>query len=861
MSMYILEHHMQRLITILTLFVGSVAMSLIFAFPVHTFAATDASQCPPGTVFHYINPNLPDRGGTCDASISSDQQQQILTKFKTPNGGYLMCNADGSCNPETADAATAMNYFNGGSTYNQQEAAANAQLKLTDPRCTVTWSNMSAIVDAYCWGRIVGSVVGGAAVYISSWFLTIAGVFFNWTLNYTVVQFGQFMTSTVLGGVKTAWTAFRDIANIIIIGMFTFIAVSIILGLKEYGQKRLIAHVLVIAVLINFSLLFTQMIIDASNFVSLQFYNAALNQFAGAGAANNTSLSQNGVGNCPDKSLKSTCYGIAGAFMDYAGVSSYADTSQAMSNIAAKHDSGLLALLFATFTSLLFFGAAIVLFYGAFLLASRAILFIFLMTVSSLAFASYLVPGWDTSKYGFGSWKKSLLNNAILAPLMIMFLWMTLNIAKAMTTSGNGGSTLGKLLTDPTANMSILFNFVVILGLLYASFRLSSSLAGKVGGLESAFSVFGTLLAPLTLGSQLAAPFGRQIFGRAAARQALDLGNQFDKAKAEMQRTGNWDLNKLESLNRAKQKADARSKSSYNMMNTSLAKSITSKLRVPKALDGSDKKAVGYIDSAKAQAEKAAKEAAGMGMSDDAKKAIREQAIDTEKTRRTERKEELALEKRQHEETIKTLQEATRSQTDSLKTQQDQAEAVKKAINQSYDKLEAGIAKEIADATTGSPEHSAAEERFAKARADRQNAIKEQDDKISNVNEQIREIKSTSGITELEGKIKDIDDKVEAEKLDKKFEGAETERAAKQALRDAEELNQKNAATLGARLSYGKYSSAFMKATGINPAEDTVAGRIAFGQTKKKLKIKSRLELRKAEKDEEESVEPGEQKH
>ena len=112
-------------------------------------------------------------------------------------------------------------------------------------------------------------------VSLSSLILSIAALLFNWLVDHTIIQFGTTYTDAVKKAVETAWTAFRDIANILIIGIFTFIAISIILGLKEYGQKKMIAHVLIIAVLINFSLLFTKMIIDGSNYTATQVYTAA----------------------------------------------------------------------------------------------------------------------------------------------------------------------------------------------------------------------------------------------------------------------------------------------------------------------------------------------------------------------------------------------------------------------------------------------------------------------------------------------------------------------------------------------------------------------------------------------------------
>jgi hypothetical protein len=102
-----------------------------------------------------------------------------------------------------------------------------------------------------------------------SWLVTAAGMFFNWSIKVTVINFtGLFYTPAVNEAVGQVWTNLRDLANIFIIGLFVFIAISIILGLQEFGQKKLIARVVVVAILINFSFLFTQIAINASNFHS-----------------------------------------------------------------------------------------------------------------------------------------------------------------------------------------------------------------------------------------------------------------------------------------------------------------------------------------------------------------------------------------------------------------------------------------------------------------------------------------------------------------------------------------------------------------------------------------------------------------
>ena len=146
-------------------------------------------------------------------------------------------------------------------------AAPTSQTAQTAPKnggsCTGWWALMPQ-----CIVRGISTALSMGIIYLAGLVLSVAGSFMNGVLALTTVDFNASVYTYVAPGIEAVLTVFRDIANIIIIGMFTFVAISIILGIKEFGQKKFIAHVLIIAVLINFSLLFTKIVIDASNFTA-----------------------------------------------------------------------------------------------------------------------------------------------------------------------------------------------------------------------------------------------------------------------------------------------------------------------------------------------------------------------------------------------------------------------------------------------------------------------------------------------------------------------------------------------------------------------------------------------------------------
>jgi predicted nucleic acid-binding Zn-ribbon protein len=461
--------------------------------------------------------------------------------------------------------------------------------------------------------------------WLGSWFLTIggallrlAGTMFDALIQSVIINFKTTLdTLQITSAVNTGWTVFRDFSNILIIGMFVFIAIGIILGLKEFGQKKLVANVLVIAVLINFSLLFTEMIIDGSNLVAYQVYG----QMAGSGQLSN--------GN----------FDIAQSFLSPMGITSvWSDTSLVTKGVAQTTGSAMQAFFFGLVGGMLLIAVAAVLFYGCFLIATRAILFIFLMLTASLAFATYLIPSLAKGQYGWSTWWKSLINNAVFAPLLMLFLAVSLTIVKqagayklAQTTgTGADSGTLGAIIANPQTLVSNANNgwtailiYIIGIGLLYASIKVSSSFASSISG----FNFTGLLLPRLAVGafatgSRMAAPFGRNILGRGAASQSKVLEQQIAaetaslaKAKAQNPRQMQ-DLSKLTAFMKQKDKADARAKSDYNLMNTDAAKALTSRLGLGGVLSGGAKKVGGYVGPRKEAADEAAKKAVSVALSE-----------------------------------------------------------------------------------------------------------------------------------------------------------------------------------------------------------------------------------------------------
>jgi hypothetical protein len=352
----------------------------------------------------------------------------------------------------------------------------------------------------------------------------------------TIISFGDtggtagtddgLLSDSAIQAINKSWTVFRDISNIVIIGLFTFIAINIILGSSEFGQKKLIARVLLVAILINFSLLFTKIIIDFSNYTATQFYYAGIGAQVPQAAGSGGSTGSAPAGGGSSASAQKTPDGIGDQFLRSMGITSFAQTKDALDRIGTTQDSAASILYYAIVMFAILIAAAFVLFYGSFILASRAVLLVFLMITAALAFASHLLPdSYTNGKFGWGMWWRSLIHSAVLAPILMVMLAVTLAVAKTLQVQS---ASLGDITFHSTksANIESLLSYLIILGLLLATFKLASSFSTGISGFNWASAA---LAMPLAGGVRLMGA----VTGRTGLAASMALSGAAGRIKSE----------------------------------------------------------------------------------------------------------------------------------------------------------------------------------------------------------------------------------------------------------------------------------------------------------------------------------------
>ena len=101
-----------------------------------------------------------------------------------------------------------------------------------------------------------------------SWLAGFFGMLFDFFLGFSTSD-----ASYRLGFVDTAWVIVRDFSNIFFIIILIYTGFSTVFNAGGASMKSVVPHLIMNALLINFSLLGTRMVIDLSNIVSRVFYN------------------------------------------------------------------------------------------------------------------------------------------------------------------------------------------------------------------------------------------------------------------------------------------------------------------------------------------------------------------------------------------------------------------------------------------------------------------------------------------------------------------------------------------------------------------------------------------------------------
>ena len=489
--------------------------------------------------------------------------------------------------------------------------------------------------------------------------------------------------------------------------MFTFIAICTILGIKEYGYKKLVSRVLIIAVLMNFSLLFAKLVIDGSNFTAYQFYS----QMNGGQAAS------------PD---------IAAAFLKPMGITSvWNDTKKLTDAIGQTTNSGGQAFLFGLVGGILLLMIALVLFYGVILMAARGVALVIIMLTSAVAFATYLIPSFAGSKYGWKGWWEALINCAVFAPLLMLFLYIAQLLLGAVTPNSVN---LGSIISDPTQLSSTsawttIMTYIFTVGLLFVALKISSTFASMAGGLS-----LSSLIPSASSFGGVTGLIGRNTLGTFGYRRSNNLSEQAKEAKNKAGSFTNDANRYMRSGNEAAAKVAEREAQRFEKI---AAKRQISAGRYAGLADtkfGGKTSVVGKIDERTKAATKIAEK---LAPSDEDKKKVRDDAAKTVIAERQPEKDKLVT---TVEKERVVANESKKEPDEKLKAALSEQERLVTGIDKDQKKRteeELAMQTKIREEAQKDPNYAPAQKKVADKEQTQKNNKTVHDEKVKNLDAQI----------------------------------------------------------------------------------------------------------------------------
>ncbi len=329
-----------------------------------------------------------------------------------------------------------------------------------------TQCGLSNISGCGVWIMFILFMVASAA-------LTFAGAILDSAIVVSIIKMKDFVGAAQ--GIDIAWSVLRDTVNIFFIFILLFSAISMILRLGKFNPKDILPKLIIAALLINFSMFFTKVIIDASNILTLELYKGA--EVAGLTKDPETKALE----------LK----GISYVFMKHLGVQVFLDDGDSR-NALQKFLGGILPIYGDAddhrLTFKLLLGSIVVLITTfvflsmAFMLILRLGILILLIVTSPIGFVGGLLPQLSEQSK---KWWDTLIGQAVFAPVLMLFILITVLIIgnegfqSIIKNSSGLIPTIEKVDIYLTNGVAILINYGIIIFLLITGLVTAKSMSGK----------------------------------------------------------------------------------------------------------------------------------------------------------------------------------------------------------------------------------------------------------------------------------------------------------------------------------------------------------------------------------------------
>ncbi|KKQ28016.1 MAG: hypothetical protein US45_C0055G0008 [Candidatus Nomurabacteria bacterium GW2011_GWA1_37_20] len=379
------------------------------------------------------------------------------------------------------------------------------------------------ILFASTWGMCVAKIFYYTYFQLPSMILYVSAQFFN-----AMISLGIDSALTIASGfIPAAWAVVRDLSNIFFILILLYIAIQTILGLG-HETKKIIVYVIIMALLINFSMFFTKIVIDSSNILALVFYNKLdVDKDIDTGTERAEKRPKDPSRPEKEKDISGEMWRTFDATRLIGP-----NTITALKTITIEGKKTNEELMPTSFAIGMIFISGSIMLWAAYAFFIAGLMFIgrlielwVLIIFSPFAFMSWTIPKFAGIEYlGWDAWLKRLISTAFMAPIFMFFIYLIFMLLPHIGKFNESS----KELTILRIILGILIPSIVIMAMLLKATHFAKKGGGQFGemALKGAKMAGGVALGAATGGAGLA------LSGTLGAKFAKIASDDALKAKA-----------------------------------------------------------------------------------------------------------------------------------------------------------------------------------------------------------------------------------------------------------------------------------------------------------------------------------------
>lgn len=267
---------------------------------------------------------------------------------------------------------------------------------------------------------------------LSAQALSVVGQAFNIALAFTLDTGcsgeGANERCTVLASqqLENAWSNIKDLANIAFILGLIYISMSLITGWQSSQAKSTFIKIILIAIVINFSLFGTKVLIDAGNITAKMFYDQLVITDTGAGRTYDRGAA-NGLFFSDNVQIKDVSGAVMSKFNPTRIFSQTSFNSFVTSFNGKDQKWGIVLVLMFAFTIMnVVIGVSFVI--ASLTFISRTVWLVLLSIVSPLALVSTFLP---IGKGLFDKWLTMLFDRCFCVVVYLFFIWLLIIVSES----------------------------------------------------------------------------------------------------------------------------------------------------------------------------------------------------------------------------------------------------------------------------------------------------------------------------------------------------------------------------------------------------------------------------------------------